>query len=127
PNSPDDSTLSGCDTASYWPAESLTNSQTTNLPLVFQACEVVHPDACEASPKSHVQLYGPIPPLGCATSWAVSPRIAGDGPTSKLAARAVTTSMVCAAVALFPEESVRVRVTLYAPVMFHAYETEHPV
>ncbi|OLD90622.1 hypothetical protein AUG86_02670 [Euryarchaeota archaeon 13_1_20CM_4_64_14] len=56
PKSPDDSTASGCDTASYWPAESLTNSQTTNRPLVFQACEAVHPEAREASPKSHVQL-----------------------------------------------------------------------
>src|SRR2546422_692796 len=72
PKSPDDSTPSGFDTASYWPIESLTNSQMTNLPFVFQPCEVVHPDACEASPKSHVQLYGPTPPLGCATRWAVS-------------------------------------------------------
>src|SRR2546425_5503576 len=127
PKSPDDSTPSGFDTASYWPIESLTNSQMTNLPFVFQACEVVHPDACEASPKSHVQLYGPMPPLGCAIRPAVSPRMAGDGPTSKLAVRAVTTWIVCVAVALCPEESVRVSVTLYAPVAFHAYETEHPV
>ncbi|OLD90621.1 hypothetical protein AUG86_02665 [Euryarchaeota archaeon 13_1_20CM_4_64_14] len=39
----------------------------------------------------------------------------------------MTISSVCIAVALFPAESVKVSVTLYAPVRFHAYDTEHPV
>src|SRR5207244_12280491 len=89
PKSPDDSTLSGCDTASYWPAEALTNSQTTNRPLVFQGCEVVHPDGREASPKSQVQLYGPMPPLPWSRRSAVAPTAVGNGPTSQVVLREV--------------------------------------
>jgi len=91
PSKPDASTPRGCEIASDWPAESFTNSQMTYRPFAFQVCEAAHPDAREESPKSHVQSYGPTPPLGCAISWAASPMMAGDGPTSKLTVRADTT------------------------------------
>src|SRR5438093_2337342 len=95
PNKPDDSTLIGWNTAYDWFVESLTTSRITNRPLVVQTCETAHPDALAPSPNSHVQLYGPTPPVGWATSSAGSPMMAGEGPTPKGAVSPVMTSTVC--------------------------------